>query len=47
MVLDSGPFMSQLEEERGGTGVPRPGSRPAVVLFPWVLAGGAAWDEGS
>lgn len=47
MVLDSEAFMSQLEEESGGTCAPRPGSRPVEVLLPWVLAGGAAWDEGS
>lgn len=39
--------MSQLEEEGGGTGAPRPGSRPMEVLLPWVLAGGTACDEGS
>lgn len=34
VVLDSDPFISQVEEERGGTGAPRPGSRPADVLLP-------------
>ncbi len=47
VLLDSEAFMSQLDEEGGGTGAPRPGSRPMEALLPWVLAGGAAWDEGS
>lgn len=47
VVLDSEVFMSQLEEEGGGTGAPRPGSRPIEVLLPWVLTGGVAWDEES
>lgn len=47
VVLDSEAFMSQLDEEGGGTAAPRPGSRPMEVLPPWVLAGGAAWDEGN
>lgn len=46
-VFDSEAFMSQLDEEGGGTGTPRPGSRPMEALLPWVLTGGAAWDEGS
>lgn len=46
-LLDSEAFMSQLEDDGGGTGAPRPGSRPVEVLLPGVLTGGAAWDEGS
>lgn len=34
VVFDSDAFMSQLEEEGGGTGAPRPGSRPIEVLLP-------------
>lgn len=47
VVLDSEAFMSQLVDEGGDTGAPRPVSRPMEVLVPWVLTGGAAWDEGS
>lgn len=46
-MLESEVFMSQLEEEGGDTDAPKPGSRPIEVLPPWVLTGGAAWDEGS
>lgn len=34
VVFDSDAFMSQLEEEGGGTGAPRPGSLPMEVLLP-------------
>lgn len=34
MVFDSEAFMSQLDEEGGGTGAPRPGSRPMELLVP-------------
>lgn len=47
MELDSDALMSQLDEEGGGTGAPRHGSRPMEGLLPWVLEGGAAWAEGS
>ena len=47
VALDSEAFMSQLDEEGGGTGAPRPGSRQMEALLPWVLTGGAAWEEGS
>lgn len=40
VLLDSEGFMSQLDEEGGGTDVPRPGSRPMELPLPWLLAGG-------
>lgn len=42
MVFDSEALRSQLDDEGGGTGTPRLGSRPMVLLLPWVLTGGAA-----
>lgn len=34
VAFDSEAFMSQLDEEGGGTGAPRPGSRPMELLVP-------------
>lgn len=34
LVFDSDAFMSQLDEEGGGTGAPSPGSLPMEVLVP-------------
>lgn len=42
VVLDSEAFISQLEEEGGGTGAPSPASRPMEVLLPWLLTGWVA-----
>lgn len=40
VLLDSEGFISQLDEEGGGTGAPKPGSRPMELLLPWLLTGG-------
>lgn len=38
-LLDSEGFTSQLDEEGGGTDVPKLGSRPMELLLPWLLPG--------
>lgn len=40
VLLDSEGFISQLDEEVGGTDAPKPGSRPMELLLPWLLTGG-------
>lgn len=40
VLLDSEGFMSQLDEEGGGTDAPKPGRRPMELLLPWLLTGG-------
>lgn len=39
VLFDSEGFISQLDEEGGGTDVPKPGSRPMELLLPWLLTG--------